>query len=103
MIEIANGITKIGDYAFSGTSSLNSITLPNTLSIIGVSAFMGASSLSSITIPNSVISIGSYAFRDCLQLVSVKILREAKPDITALGSFGFTGTNNNLNIYVHES
>ncbi|MBQ9205557.1 MAG: leucine-rich repeat protein [Treponema sp.] len=48
---IPNGITKIKNYAFSGCTSLTSITIPNSVTSIESSAFSGCSGLTSITIP----------------------------------------------------
>ena len=55
----------IGDYAFSGCSSLTSIYIPDGVTTIGFSAFSGCSSLTSIYIPSSVTSIESRAFSGC--------------------------------------
>ncbi len=70
---IPDGVTTIGDYAFSGCSGLTSITIPNSVTSIGFETFDGCSSLTSITIPNSVISIGNVAFRNCTNLISLNI------------------------------
>lgn len=61
---IPNSVTLIGDYAFSGSASLTSVTLPNSVTSIGDYAFYGCNGLSSVTIPNSVTCIGSYTFVD---------------------------------------
>ena len=70
---IPNSITKIGDSAFGGCSSLTSITIPNSVTTIGDGAFYGCSSLTSITIPDSVTSIGASAFYNCSGLTSITI------------------------------
>ena len=63
----------IGDYAFSGCSSLTSLTLPSSVTSIGGHAFSGCSGLTSLTLPSSVTSIGEFAFRYCSGLTSLTI------------------------------
>ena len=70
---IPNSVTSIGDYAFSGCSSLTSVTIPDSVTSIGDDAFYYCTSLTSVTIPNSVRSIGKWAFRGCSSLTSVTI------------------------------
>ncbi|MDE5898024.1 MAG: leucine-rich repeat domain-containing protein [Treponemataceae bacterium] len=61
-VAIPNGVTSIGEDAFSGCTSLERITIPAGVTSIGRSAFSRCKSLASITIPAGVTSIGSYAF-----------------------------------------
>ena len=70
---ISDGVTSIGDYAFSGCSGLTSIMIPDSVTSIGDEAFSDCGSLTSITIPDSVTSIGEGAFEDCYGLTSVYI------------------------------
>ena len=63
----------IGDYAFSGCSSLTSLTLPSSVTLIGGHAFEKCSGLTSLTLPSSVTSIGSSAFEGCSGLTSVYV------------------------------
>ena len=70
---IGDGVTTIGDWAFSYCRALTSITIPNSVTTIGDNAFESCSSLTSITIPNSVTTIGDYAFSYCRALTSVII------------------------------
>ena len=70
-LEIPDGVTSIGNFAFSGCISLTSITIPDGVTSIGEYAFAGCISLTSITIPDGVTSIGEYAFTACGSLESI--------------------------------
>ncbi len=84
-ITIPNSVTSIGNYAFSGCSSLTSITIPDSVTSIGNYAFSGCSSLTSVTIPDSVTGIGNNAFEDCSSLTSVTI----GDSVTVIGNYAF--------------
>ena len=72
-ITIGKNVTKIGNRAFRGCSSLTSITIPNSVTSIGESAFIGCSNLTSVTIPDGVTSISDESFSGCSSLTSVTI------------------------------
>ena len=84
-IEIGNGVTSIGDSAFSNCYSLSSITMSNGVASIGTSAFDSCYSLVSITIPDSVTSIGNYAFYNCYSLSSITMSN----GVTSIGESAF--------------
>ncbi len=85
-ITIPDGVTSIGSFAFRGCSSLTSITIPDGVTSIGYQAFYNCSSLTSIKIPDGVTSIGEYAFYNCSMLTSITI-----PDgVTSIGSSAFS-------------
>jgi len=69
-LTIHNGVTSIGDYAFSH-KQLTSITIPDSVTSIGYNAFL-ENKLTSVTIPNSVTKIGQCAFMNN-QLTSITI------------------------------
>ena len=71
-VTIPNGVTCIGDCAFSGLSGLTSVTIPDSVRIIGNAAFKGCSSLASVTIPSGVTAIGTEAFTHCFGLSDKK-------------------------------
>ena len=73
---IKKGTRSIGDSAFSGCKSLQSVTIPDSVTCIGDWAFDDCSSLQSVTIPDSVTSIGNEAFSWCLSLQSIFISRK---------------------------
>lgn len=86
-IDIAAGVTSIGDSAFSGCSGLTGITIPGSVTSIGNSTFEGCSGLTSITIPSSVTSIGSSAFSGCSGLTGITIPDE----VTSIENCTFEG------------
>lgn len=63
-------VTAIGSDAFSKSSKLTKIAIPNTVTSIGQSAFSQCSALTTITIPSSVTSIGKGCFTSCTSLVT---------------------------------
>ncbi len=67
-LTLPEGLTKIGDFAFSQCTTIVNATLPSTLTTIGSYSFWGCTNLLYITIPASVDSIGSQAFRSCEKL-----------------------------------
>ena len=73
-ITIPEGVTTIGQAAFSGRSSkLKKINLPSTLTTIEEMGFADCYALESLELPESVKSIGNSAFYDCRALESINI------------------------------
>lgn len=70
-IEIPNSVTEIGNLAFLGCSGLNAIDIPNSVETIGVQAFYNCSGLTSIAIPESVKVVEGYAFGCCRNLSTI--------------------------------
>ncbi|MDR2840372.1 MAG: leucine-rich repeat protein, partial [Paludibacter sp.] len=96
-VTISNSVTSIGYAAFAYCSDLTSITIPNSVTIIGEGAFFNCSGLTSITIPNSVTSIGDLAFTYCVGLTSITCNATIPP---SLGSDAFTDVPTNIPVIV---
>ena len=84
---ISSSVTSIGDSAFSGCSSLKTISIPSSVISIGDSAFRECFSLETISIPSSVISIGDSAFRGCSSLKTISI----PSNVISIGDSAFIG------------
>ena len=84
-----NGInvTEIGQRAFSASTALESVSIPDTVTSINNYAFDRCRSLREISIPGSVSSIGSEAFRSCYSLASVTL----PASLSSLGTGAFMG------------
>ncbi len=98
-VQIEQGVTSIGDYAFDGCYSLTSVTLPESVTRIGDRAFLGCSSLTSVTLPENVTSIGDYAFDGCYSLISVTI----PEGVTSIGSEAFFGCSSLATVTIPQS
>lgn len=70
-VEIAEGITSIGNSAFLNCYNLKSATIPNGVINIGKEAFCDCERVTSVTIPNSVTNIEENAFFFCKSLTDV--------------------------------
>lgn len=64
-IVVADGVTKIGTFAFYGFSNLTSVQLSDSVTSIGGYAFKNCKKLTEIVIPSAVTKIGESAFYDC--------------------------------------
>lgn len=72
-VVIPEGVTAIGDFAFSERKDLTAVTIPGTVTSIGALSFSCCEGLTSVTIPENVTSIGSYAFSQCRNLTRVML------------------------------
>jgi hypothetical protein len=74
-VELPAELESIGTYAFSGCSSLVSVSaaLPAGLTTVPAYGFQNCVSLASITLPDSVTSIGANAFVGCTALASIRL------------------------------
>ena len=82
-----DSVTGIGNVAFSGCSSLESIVIPDSVTWIGETAFYSCTSLVSIVIPDSVTSIGEWAFNSCSGLTDIVFGN----NVASIGDLAFRG------------
>jgi hypothetical protein len=87
-VEIPEGVTYIGDYAFINCKNLMRVTLPSSLTFIGES-FFADSGLQSIVIPEGVTTIGRNAFSGCTKLAVVSL----PSTIVSIGNLAFNNSS----------
>ncbi len=86
-VTIPSSVTEMGDGAFQSCISLQRIILPDAVTEIPDGAFLGCSALQEVTLGNAVTKIGRMAFAYCNTLDSIEI-----PDtVTELGEQTFMG------------
>lgn len=84
-VDLPEGLSNIGDFAFSGCTKLKSIDIPNGVRSIGRAAFSNCKSLTSVVIPSNIYNIGDEAFSDCTSLSSVEI----QEGVEIIGMYAF--------------
>lgn len=72
VIKVTEGVTTIGNSAFSNLPNLNAVTLPSTVTRLGVLAFQGCKNLKQIAMP-AVTEIGRGCFFGCISIRTVKL------------------------------
>lgn len=90
---------RIGNYAFSFCSYLQSITIPDSVTSIGSNAFGNCYSLQGINIPDGVTSIESSAFTYCSFMLTISIPHS----VTSIGSSGFNSCYSLRSIVIPDS
>ena len=95
---IPDSVTRIGDSAFCGCSSLTSVAIPDGVTSIGNYAFEHCSSLTSVAIPDSVTSIGWYTFSDCSSLTSITI----PESVTSINWGAFYNCDSLTSVYISD-
>ena len=97
-VVIEEGVTAIGDSAFSDCVALQSIQLPSTLREIGHFAFMGCASLKTLEFPEGLKKIGNGIFMGGAGLQEIYIPKS----LTEIGTGNFTGLRHLTRITVHS-
>lgn len=72
-ITVPEGVTVIGDGAFSANSALLEASLPSTLKVTPAFGFEGDYSLSKVTLAEGIETIGAKSFRGCRAITSLNL------------------------------
>ena len=98
-VTIPASVTTIGQGAFYGCNGLTSVTISAGVTTIGQDAFLGCTGLTSVTIPASVTTISQAAFYDCTSLTSVTI----PASVTTIGQGAFGWCKSLTNAYCYAA
>ncbi len=95
---IAEGVTKIGNYAFSG-SSIRKVVLPNSLQEMEEHVFRDCPNLETVVFGNNLTYVSAFCFLECSSLKHITI-----PDSLTYVPFGFVEDCENLeSITLHQN
>ena len=93
-MNLPNGLTRIGMYAFA-YSSLTSVNIPEGVTFIPEGAFLKCSNLTRVSIPSNVTWFGTYAFAYCFGLTNMVI----PATVTAIGQGAFAHCSGVTDVY----
>jgi len=98
-LEFSDGIVEICENAFNGCTGLTKVTLPDSLERMRLGAFYSCTSLSSVTLPDDLEYIGDGAFGKCTFIKTIQL-----PDsLEYLGPEAFLGCSALKSIVLPDS
>ena len=89
-------VSAVGEYAFSGTQSLRSVTVPASVRTLGDYAFANCPALMSVKLSEGVRTLGDYAFAGCGFLMGVRL----PETLIGIGESAFSGCSGLVNLTV---
>ena len=85
-VTIPEGVTRIGESAFSHNHNLLNVTMPFGVTRIGECAFLRCTHLTNVTVSASVESMGDFVFSECYDLTRVRYLGDCPELDYSLGT-----------------
>ena len=103
-INIPEGVTKIGQYAFYNCDSVTSVTIPKSVKTISAYAFYSCGELTSINVPGVddpeyTTTIGNYAFAFCKKMSSASVGER----VSSIGNNAFYACDYLLKFYSYAT
>ena len=90
-LEIPDSVSQIGKYLCTNCPALTAVKLPQGNLLFDMeAAFRNCAALTRVTLPEGVTAIGNYAFQGCSALESVTM----EDDILSIGSYAFNACEN---------
>lgn len=84
-LSLPSTLRTLGEYAFANQKNLKEIRIADGLTVIGNSAFSSCTSLSELQLPTTLKNIDSYAFNNCSSLKKVELYE----GLTSVGYYAF--------------
>ncbi|MBE6960529.1 MAG: PASTA domain-containing protein [Ruminococcaceae bacterium] len=69
-LDVREGVTGIGNYAFTGCTQLSQLTLAEGVATLGKAAFSGCTKLTEVYVPGTVTTVGDELFKACTGLTT---------------------------------
>ena len=88
-MDIPDTVVSVGQYAFSGCTSLHHVRLSDQITLVDQDLFSGCTSLAAMVIPRSVMCIEPYAFSGCTSLADITV-QNPDPKGLSFGAGAFT-------------
>ncbi len=73
VVNVENGVSHIGEFAFFALENLRSVTIAQSVKTIGTYAFYGCTDLKILNLSSGLEEIGAGAFKMCTALTSVRL------------------------------
>ncbi len=91
-----NGLTSLGDYTFSGCTSLKKASIPSSVTHIGTGCFASCYSLEDVLLSLNCTAIEDDTFRGCSSLFNINI----PSAVTSIGDSAFLGCSELSGMYI---